>query len=79
MLRAEIRNPFLLSSLGALPLSSGTNLPWEVVMAAVRRGATIIDINIEDNPFGERATHVVREPAARAFPALVDGMLATPA
>jgi NAD-dependent deacetylase len=55
--------------------SAQTELPCEVVAAAVRKGATIIDINIEDNPFGELATHVVRTPAARAFPELVDAML----
>ena len=57
--------------------SAQTSLPWEIVTAAARKGATIVDINIEDNPFGERANHVVRSPAATAFPALVDGLLAT--
>jgi NAD-dependent deacetylase len=55
--------------------SARTTLPWHVVTIARRVGATIIDINTDDNPFGELAAHVVRDPAGRAFPRLVDGML----
>jgi NAD-dependent deacetylase len=58
--------------------SSGqTNLPWQVVMLAARNGATIVDINPEDNPFGEIAAHsggIVREPSATALPLLVDAL-----
>ena len=50
--------------------SAQTNLPWQVVTLALRAGATVIDVNIEDNPFGEIATHVVRAPAAEAIPAI---------
>lgn len=48
--------------------SAQTNLPWQVVSLAERAGATIIDINLEDNPFGDIASRsggVVRAPAAR--------------
>jgi NAD-dependent deacetylase len=54
--------------------SARTNLPWNVVEIAARRGATIIDINVEDNPFGEIAARrgaALRAPAATALPALV--------
>jgi NAD-dependent deacetylase len=57
--------------------SAQTNLPWQVVTLAQRAGATIVDINIEDNPFGAMATGgCVRAPAATVLPALVDGILA---
>jgi NAD-dependent deacetylase len=56
--------------------SAQTSLPWRAVSIATRVGATIVDINIEDNPFGDLATHRVRLPAAQAFPQLVDGMVA---
>ena len=35
--------------------SAQTNLPWQVVTLGARAGATIVDINVEDNPFGEIA------------------------
>jgi NAD-dependent protein deacetylase/lipoamidase len=53
--------------------SAQTNLPWQIVTLALRAGATVIDINTEDNPFGELATRVVRAPAAEAIPAIVAG------
>ena len=55
--------------------SAQTNLPWQVVMLAARNGATIVDVNIEDNPFSEVAAHsggVIRDSAATALPLLVD-------
>jgi len=58
--------------------SAQTNLPWQVVTLAGRAGATIVDINVEDNPFGDIARAsggVVRAPAAAALPALVDAII----
>jgi NAD-dependent deacetylase len=58
--------------------SAQTNLPWQVVTLAARNGATIVDVNIEDNPFGDIALEsggVVREPAAAALQAIC-GVLA---
>ena len=59
--------------------SAQTNLPWQVVTVAARAGATILDINIEDNPFAEIAAAsggALRGPAAVIVPALVDAMTA---
>jgi NAD-dependent deacetylase len=59
--------------------SAQTNLPWQVVTLAARAGATIIDINTEDNPFGEIAAStaggVLRGPAAAIVPTLVDALI----
>ncbi len=47
--------------------SAQTNLPWQVVTLAERAGATIVDVNPEDNPFGDiaaRSGGVIRSPAA---------------
>jgi NAD-dependent deacetylase len=58
--------------------SARTNLPWVVVELAERRGATILDVNVEDNPFGaiaERRGAALREPAAVAIPALVEHLI----
>jgi NAD-dependent deacetylase len=55
--------------------SAQTNLPWQVVTLAGRAGALVIDINVEDNPFGDLADHTVREPAAIALPPLVDALI----
>ena len=55
--------------------SAQTNLPWQVVTLALRAGATIVDINVEDNPFGDiaaRSGGVVRGPAAAALSAIAD-------
>lgn len=55
--------------------SAQTNLPWQVVTLGARAGATIVDINVEDNPFGDiaaRSGGVVRGPAAAALTALAD-------
>lgn len=58
--------------------SASTNLPWQVVELAERAGATIVDVNTEDNPFGEiaqRSGGVVRDSAAAALPAIVDAIV----
>lgn len=53
--------------------SAQTNLPWQIVSIALRAGAHVIDINIEDNPFGDLAHETIRAPAAEAIPALLAG------
>lgn len=58
--------------------SAQTNLPWQVVSLAARAGATIIDVNVEDNPFGEIAAAsggALRGPAAAIVPTLVDALI----
>jgi len=55
--------------------SAQTNLPWQVVTLAGRAGALVIDVNVEDNPFGDLAAHSVRAPAASALPALIDSLI----
>ena len=61
--------------------SAQTNLPWQVVTIAARAGATIVDINVEDNPFGEIAARAgngggaVRGSAAQVLPTLVSALL----
>ncbi len=62
-------------SLLIIGTSASTNLPWHVVRLADGVGATLVDINIEDNPFGDIASRtggVLRQPAAEAVPALVE-------
>jgi len=57
--------------------SAQTNLPWQVVTLAARAGATIVDINIEDNPFAEIAAQsggALRGSAASLMPVLVDAL-----
>jgi NAD-dependent deacetylase len=57
--------------------SAQTNLPWQVVTLAARAGATIVDVNVEDNPFAQIAMKsgcAVRGSAAAIFPALVDAL-----
>jgi NAD-dependent deacetylase len=58
--------------------SGQTNLPWQVVRLAAQAGATIVDINVEDNPFGEiaaRSGGVIRGPSARALAAIADALI----
>jgi NAD-dependent deacetylase len=58
--------------------SAQTNLPWQVVTLAARAGATIIDVNVEDNPFADIAAEsggAVRGSAAAFLPALVDALV----
>ncbi|MEO8701703.1 MAG: Sir2 family NAD-dependent protein deacetylase [Kofleriaceae bacterium] len=56
--------------------SAQTNLPWQVVTLAARAGATIVDINVEDNPFGDIAAQtggaIVRAPAAAVLTEIAD-------
>jgi NAD-dependent deacetylase len=59
--------------------SAQTNLPWQVVKLAAGAGATLIDINLEDNPFGEHAAGsggVIRGPAGAALSAIADALIA---
>ncbi|HTL38938.1 MAG TPA: RNA polymerase subunit sigma, partial [Kofleriaceae bacterium] len=59
--------------------SAQTNLPWQVVSLAARAGATIVDINVEDNPFAEIAAQsggAIRGSAAEVFPPLIDALTA---
>ena len=55
--------------------SAQTNLPWQVVTLARRAQALVVDVNVEDNPFGDLAGQVVRAPAAIALPRLVDTLI----
>jgi len=58
--------------------SAQTNLPWQVVTLAARAGATIVDVNTEDNPFAEIAAEsggAVRGSAAAILPVLVDALV----
>jgi NAD-dependent deacetylase len=55
--------------------SAQTNLPWQVVELAGRAGALVVDVNVEDNPFGDLAAHSIRAPAASALPALIDSLI----
>jgi NAD-dependent deacetylase len=58
--------------------SAQTNLPWQVVTLGQAAGATIVDVNIEDNPFGEiaeRSGGVIRGPAVAALTAIVDRLI----
>jgi NAD-dependent deacetylase len=59
--------------------SAQTNLPWQTVTLAARAGATIVDVNVEDNPFGEIAEEsggCVRAPAAATLVAISNVLLA---
>ncbi len=58
--------------------SAQTNLPWQIVSLAAKGGATIVDINVEPNPFGDIAARTggeVRSPSATALPAIVDALI----
>ena len=58
--------------------SAQTNLPWQVVQLAGRAGATLVDINPEDNPFGDiaaRSGGVIRGPSASALTAIADALI----
>jgi NAD-dependent deacetylase len=61
--------------------SGQTNLPWQVVQLAGAAGATIVDVNVEDNPFGRVAAAsggVIRGPSGQALSAIADALLADP-
>ena len=58
--------------------SAQTNLPWQVVQLGAAAGATLVDVNLEDNPFGEIAAGsggVIRGPAAEALTAIADALI----
>jgi NAD-dependent deacetylase len=58
--------------------SAQTSLPWHVVQLAGTAGATIVDVNLEDNPFGDiaaRSGGVIRGPAAGALTAIADALI----
>jgi NAD-dependent deacetylase len=58
--------------------SGQTNLPWQVAQLAARAGATVVDINLEDNPFGDIAAGsggVIRGPSAAALTAIADALI----
>jgi NAD-dependent deacetylase len=61
--------------------SGATSLPMHMGLAALRRGASIIDINPDDNPFGEMAARsggaVCRAPAGDVLPELVARLTGT--
>jgi NAD-dependent deacetylase len=52
--------------------TGATTLPYKIGLGCARRGVPIIDVNIEDNPFGELARSsggvALREPASVALP-----------
>lgn len=56
-----------------------TTGPWTVLQRATRAGATIVDVNIEANPFSaiaEDSGGWAKASAATAIPAIVDALLA---
>jgi NAD-dependent deacetylase len=58
--------------------SAQTNLPWQVVQLASTAGATVVDVNLEDNPFGDiaaRSGGVIRGPSAAALTAIADALI----
>ena len=59
--------------------SGATNLPNQLVAEVYRRGSAIIDINIEENPFGQLADRyeqgmAIRGPSGAALPFIVEEM-----
>lgn len=73
---------FRLAKRAALVIVAGTSaqttLPWLVVTIAEKAGATIVDVNLEDNPFGEIAAGsggVVRGPAGAALTAIAGALI----
>lgn len=58
--------------------SGQTTLPWLAVGLAERAGATVVDVNVEDNPFGDVAAGsggVIRGPSAAALTAIADALI----
>jgi len=58
--------------------SAQTSLPWHVVQLAGAARATLVDVNLEDNPFGDiaaRSGGVIRGPAAGALTAIADALI----
>lgn len=62
---SSIRAAAEASLLLTIGTSGATNLPNQVVQLAASRGAAVVDINPEDNPFGELAAKLERGYAAR--------------
>lgn len=60
--------------------TASTNLPVHVARLAAQRGATVVDINIDDNPFADLAVaaggRALRGPAGDLLPDLVDEVIA---
>ena len=58
--------------------SGNTNLPNQMVAAARRSGALLIDINPDENPFGHAAAAsegiCLRGPASEELPRLVEAV-----
>ncbi len=58
--------------------SAQTTLPWHVVQLAGAAGATIVDVNLEANPFGDiaaRSGGVIRGPSAAALTAIAGALI----
>jgi NAD-dependent deacetylase len=58
--------------------SAQTTLPWHVVQLAGASGATIVDVNLEANPFGDiaaRSGGVIRGASAGALTAIADALI----
>jgi NAD-dependent deacetylase len=59
--------------------AGATNLPNQVAWQVHRRGGTLVDVNIEENPFSKLALSAggffVKEPAASALPAIVEKLM----
>jgi NAD-dependent deacetylase len=58
--------------------SGQTNLPWQVVQLAGAAGATLVDVNVENNPFGDVAAGsggVLRGPSGHALSAIADALI----
>jgi NAD-dependent deacetylase len=56
--------------------TASTNLPVQIAERAAFAGAQLIDINIDDNPFGDLAVRsggrILRGPAGQLLPGLID-------
>jgi NAD-dependent deacetylase len=75
-LRAAARTALLI----VVGTSGSTNLPNQVAHGVYRNGGTIIDINVDDNPFAQMAARTpfggtIRQPSARALPDLVAAII----
>ena len=59
--------------------SGATNLPWQIGRLAFQRGAAIVDVNPEENPFADLAVRLPRGFFARGsacdrLPAIVEAL-----
>lgn len=76
---SSIRKAAATDLLLVIGTSGATNLPNQVAHHVYRKGGAIVDINIEDNPFGRLAEAsgrglIIREPSAKTLPALVKSL-----